>query len=163
VDDRGRPASIDSADVNTYIRETVGDDFTAKDFRTWAGTVLAAGALRQAASPGSRPNRRDVARAIKQVAARLGNTLAVCRKSYVHPAVIASFMDGTLPTFVTARVEARAASAGTGLRPEEAAVLKLLERRQREDKGGTTLARQLRRSLRVLQGGRSLNPRRSRS
>jgi DNA topoisomerase-1 len=162
-DDHGRPASIDSADVNAYIRETVGDDFTAKDFRTWAGTVLAAGALREAASPGSRPNRRDVARAIRQVAERLGNTVAVCRKSYVHPAVIASFMDGTLPTFVTARGVARAPHAGTGLRAEETAVLKLLERQQREDNSGTTLARQLRRSLRVLQGGRSLSRRKSRS
>ena len=166
-DGNGRPVSIDSADVNAYIREAVGDDFTAKDFRTWAGTVMAASALREAATPGSRPSRRDVARAIKQVAGRLGNTLAVCRKSYVHPAVIASFMDGTLPTFVTARMDTRPANnnGGAGLRPEEAAVLKLLERRQRDEKTGTTLARQLRRSLRVLQGGRRsrLSRRRSRS
>jgi DNA topoisomerase-1 len=116
--------------------------------------VIEAGALCEAASPEARPSRRDVVRAIRQVAARLGNTVAVCRKSYVHPAVIASFMDGTLPELVTARAEARPAT-GTGLRPDEAAVLRMLERRQRDDRNGRTLERQLRRSLRVLQGGRS--------
>ncbi len=108
----GQPATIDSADVNEYIREATGHDFTAKDFRTWAGTVLAALALQEvdaaaellagrgrsrAHKAGARkPTPRDVSRAIEKVAQRLGNTPAVCRKCYVHPDVIAAYLDGTL-------------------------------------------------------------------
>ena len=114
LDQDGRPATIDSADVNDYIREVAGQEFTAKDFRTWAGTVLAAVALceiaaaavsaratandnagsRRARAPGRRPSKRDVVRAIERVAERLGNTPSVCRKSYVHPEVIDAFLDG---------------------------------------------------------------------
>ena len=160
VDENGKPATIDSADVNDYIRAAAGDDFTAKDFRTWAGTVLAAAALgRQSvarrAGRAARPTNRDVARAIADVAARLGNTLAVCRRCYVHPAVIASYLDGALPAAVTARGDVRPGRVGTGLRPDEAAVLRLLERREADERRGTTLARQLRRSLRLIPGGKN--------
>jgi DNA topoisomerase I len=157
LDDDGDPATIGSADVNAYIRQAAGDDFTAKDFRTWAGTVLAATALNDLRrglrrglhrEPG--PSPRDVARAISLVADRLGNTVAVCRKCYVHPAIIASYMDGSLPAALPARGTARASSVAPGLSLEEAAVLKLLERRSNDDKKGTTLLRQLRRSLRVV-------------
>ena len=133
VDDDGNPATIDSADVNGYIREAVGDDFTAKDFRTWAGTVLAATtlgelwALRRAGGRIVHPVNRDVVRAMSGVAQRLGNTLAVCRKSYVHPAIIASYLDGALPSSLGARKDVRRSGGATGLRPEEAAVLALLE------------------------------------
>jgi DNA topoisomerase-1 len=160
VDEDGDPATIDSADVNDYIRDAAGDDFTAKDFRTWAGTVLAAIALaRQGPAPraGSRAVRRtnrDVARAISDVARRLGNTLAVCRRCYVHPAIIASYLDGALPAALAARSDVRPARAAAGLRSEEAAVLRLLERREAEDRRGTTLGRQLRRSLRLVRGGK---------
>ena len=168
IGDGGNPATIDSADVNDYIREAAGDEFTAKDFRTWAGTVLAAGALRQLAAERRigrharpvRPTNRDVARAISSVAERLGNTLAVCRKCYVHPAIVASYLDGTLPSALTARAGARLPSTGTGLRPDESAVLKLLERREADEKRGTTLARQLRGSLRLVRGGKARRERR---
>jgi DNA topoisomerase I len=162
VDDDGSPATIDSADVNGYIREAAGDDFTAKDFRTWAGTVLAATALgqlwatRRAGAGGRavRPTNRDVVRAISGVAQRLGNTAAVCRKCYVHPAIIASYLDEALPSALAARRDVRPPRPVTGLRPDEAAVLRLLERRAADDRRGTTLARQLRRSLRLVRGGK---------
>jgi DNA topoisomerase-1 len=162
VDDDGRPATIDSADVNDYIREATGADFTAKDFRTWAGTVLAATALgglagaRRTGDGGRalRPTNRDVARAISGVAERLGNTLAVCRKCYVHPAIIASYLEGALPSALAARRDVRPPRAATRLRPEEAVVLSLLERREADDRRGVTIAHQLRRSLRLIRGGK---------
>jgi DNA topoisomerase-1 len=171
VDDDGRPATIDSADVNDYIREAAGADFTAKDFRTWAGTVLAATALGElwtARGTGDggravRPTNRDVARAISAVAARLGNTLAVCRKCYVHPAIISTYLEGALPSALAAREAVRPPRAPTGLRRQEAAVLRLLERREADDRRGTTLARQLRGSLRLVRGGKGRRARRRRS
>jgi DNA topoisomerase-1 len=95
ADEEGEVRSIGSGDVNDYIREISGHDFTAKDFRTWAATVLAARALaRGEPSPTVAGARRDVVRAIEQVAEWLGNTAAVSRKSYVHPAVIDAYLDG---------------------------------------------------------------------
>ena len=95
VDEQGERQTICSDDVNQYLREVSGDDFTAKDFRTWAGTVLAAQALARLARFKSQTEaRRNVARAIACVADRLGNTRAVCRKAYIHPAVVAAYMDG---------------------------------------------------------------------
>jgi len=155
LDEGGKPASIDSADVNAYIHEVAGHEFTAKDFRTWAGTVLAALSLRAvgAAAPARapravagkprKPTHKEVVRAIEQVAERLGNTPAVCRKCYIHPHVIASYLDGTL-------APALADVGGAGdLRAAEAAVLALLRRRDRDERRGTTLMRQLRSSLRA--------------
>ena len=165
VGEDGRPATIDSADVNEYIRDATGEDFTAKDFRTWAGTVLAALALQELnAATESRPPRRrarkptrgDLLRAIEQVAKRLGNTPAVCRKSYVHPDIVASYMDGTLAAALNGRVSVQTSPRPlVGLRPEEAAVLALLRRRLAEEKRGTRLETQLRRSLRQRSRGRS--------
>jgi len=95
VDEDGERQTICSEDVNAYLREISGDDFTAKDFRTWAGTVLAAQALAQLARFKSQTEaRRNVLRAIERVASRLGNTKAVCRKAYIHPAIFAAYMDG---------------------------------------------------------------------
>ncbi len=97
VDDDGALHPIDSQDVNDYLRSITHQDITAKDFRTWNGTVLAAEALRQALRSGPRRrSARVVTRCIDRVAAELGNTKAVCKKSYVHPAVIAAYMDGSL-------------------------------------------------------------------
>ena len=85
----------DSADVNAYLREISGEDFTAKDFRTWAGTVLAAKALARLARFKSQAEaKRNVSQAIEAVAKRSGNTKAVCRKCYIHPAILAAYMDG---------------------------------------------------------------------
>jgi DNA topoisomerase-1 len=130
VDDGGARQTIDSADVNAYLKEIGGEDFTAKNFRTWAGTVLAALALQEGHAFDSRAQaRRNVARAIGTVARQLGNTPAICRKSYVHPAVIDAYLEGLTLT----ALRARAVPSAPGLRPEEAAVLALLHRRlQRE-------------------------------
>jgi DNA topoisomerase I len=89
LDERGRRRTVGSADVNRYLREATGADFTAKDFRTWAGTVLAAWALHGLPpADGKTQANRNVVRAIRAVATRLGNTPAICRRCYVHPAVI---------------------------------------------------------------------------
>jgi DNA topoisomerase-1 len=99
LDDEGGVQSIDSSDVNAYLRETMGEEFTAKDFRTWAGSVLAGQILRSTenADEAVDANRRLV-EAIKLVAKRLGNTPATCRKHYVHPRVIEAFLAGKLGT-----------------------------------------------------------------
>ncbi|MCU1280219.1 MAG: topoisomerase, partial [bacterium] len=97
VDDDGQRRPIDSQDVNDYLKSITGQDITAKDFRTWNGTVLAAEALRAATRSGPRGrSARVVTRCIDTVAQRLGNTKTVCRKCYVHPAVIDAYLDGTL-------------------------------------------------------------------
>jgi DNA topoisomerase I len=134
LDEAGERRSIESADVNAYLREIAGEEFTAKDFRTWAGTVLAACALGEMeAAASGRGAKTNVARAIESVAARLGNTPAICRKCYVHPAVVESYLDGSL-----ARALKRRAGAlrDAGLRPEEAMVLALLTRRLDPKAGG---------------------------
>lgn len=95
VDEGGTHQVIDSADVNAYVREISGEDFTAKDFRTWAGTVLAAKALADVAAFTSNADaKRKIAGAVESVAKRLGNTKAVCRKCYIHPAILDAYMDG---------------------------------------------------------------------
>lgn len=97
LDDEGQPHTIDSADVNDYLREISHQDFTAKDFRTWAGTVLACLTLREfEAFQSPTQAKKNIVQAIKSVAARLGNTPAVCRKCYVHPAVLESYLAGAL-------------------------------------------------------------------
>jgi len=103
VDEDGRRQTIDSADVNDYLREVSGQDFTAKDFRTWAGTVLAAKALAEMATFSSTTEaKKNIVKAIESVAKRLGNTKAVCRKCYIHPAILDAYMDGaTIQTLKT--------------------------------------------------------------
>jgi DNA topoisomerase-1 len=97
IDEEGARRQVNSDDVNGYLREVTGEDFTAKDFRTWAGTVLAVAALREAADFDSdTAATRNVAAAIDEVARKLGHTRAICRRSYVHPAVIDSYLDGSL-------------------------------------------------------------------
>jgi DNA topoisomerase-1 len=129
LDDDGTRQVIDSADVNAYLRQITGQDFTAKDFRTWAGTVLAAQALAAAAAfKSEREAKRNVVQAIESVAKRLGNTKAVCRKCYIHPAILDAYMDGA--TIQTIRARARLAR-GT-LNGEEAAVVGMIEQRLRK-------------------------------
>ena len=97
VDEDGESDDVASDDVNAYLREIAGEDFTAKDFRTWAGTVLAYRALRAlAAGDDERAAQRNVVEAIRPTAERLGNTPAVARGSYVHPAVLEAYLDGSL-------------------------------------------------------------------
>ena len=108
LDDDGQVRTIESGDVNEYLRAVSGADFTAKDFRTWAGTVMAAECLCKRKPP----RKKYVVAAIKEVAAALGNTPAVCRKAYVHPAVVDAFLRGKLRAR-TAETEVAALIAGS--------------------------------------------------
>ena len=130
VDGDGNRQSIDSADVNAYLKAIGGEDFTAKDFRTWAGTVLAARALRDLRPATSKTAmRHNVVTAVTAVARELGNTPAICRKSYVHPAVVEAYAEGSvIPAARKGRVE-----TAPGLSTEERTVLTLLRRRLAQD------------------------------
>jgi DNA topoisomerase I len=125
VDSHGKVQSVGSGDINEYLRKVTGEDFTAKDFRTWSATVLAVTALRElpvAATKGR--SEKNVVTAIEAVARLLGNTRTVCRKSYVHPGVIDCYMAGTMAKILNRRSKpARIA----GLRPDEVAVLQILK------------------------------------
>jgi DNA topoisomerase-1 len=137
LDENGQRRSIDSNDVNEYIREAGGGDFTAKDFRTWAGTVLAARALQEMEKVDSETQaKRNVVDAIERVAERLGNTRSVCRKCYVHPAIVDSYMDGSMLEVVQSRAEQEMRTSLQRLPPEEAAVLALLQQRLKREARG---------------------------
>jgi DNA topoisomerase-1 len=128
-DDEGQLRPIGSDDVNAYLREISGQDLTAKDFRTWAGTVLAARALAVLGRARNERITRDrVLQAIDVVSARLGNTRAVCRKCYVHPGVIDAYAAGDLPAALRRPEKVR---RGGGLSLHEAAVAAMLARATR--------------------------------
>jgi DNA topoisomerase I len=130
----GERRRVTSDDVNEYLRETTGRDFTAKDFRTWAGTVLAARALRELEQFDSQAQaKRNLVRAIENVARELGNTRDVCRRCYVHPAVVDAYMDGTMAETLRIRAEEAMQSSMSRLQPEEAAVLALLQQRLKQE------------------------------
>ena len=129
VDAAGERRAIDAADVNGYLKSIAGDVFTAKDFRTWAGTVLAARALHELAVFESQAQaKRNVLRAVEAVAKRLGNTRAVCRKCYVHPEVVNAYLDGTLAESLNRKAGRELRSTLRDLSREEANVLALLRR-----------------------------------
>jgi DNA topoisomerase-1 len=130
IDGDGNHHSVDSADVNEYLREISEQDFTAKDFRTWAGTVLACTMLQEFEAFQSQTQaKKNVVQAIKDVAEHLGNTPAVCRKCYVHPAVLDTYFSGGLIKSVEKQVEEEAADSAYALRQEEVALLHLLKKR----------------------------------
>lgn len=132
VDDDGDLHSVGSTDVNDYLRDISGRDFTAKDFRTWAGTVLAAVVLAELEPISSEAQgRRTVARAIERVAEGLGNTPAVSRRSYVHPSVIDAYLDGDTLRRASKVATELAADPMPDLAGSEGAVLALLRRRSR--------------------------------
>ena len=122
-DDRRKIKSLSSTDINKYLGEVTGASFTAKDFRTWAGTLAAAEALDELEIPETKTAiNRTIVKAIDQVAATLGNTRAVCRSSYIHPAVIDSFKDGVTLSKVSVATTPR------GLQESEARLVSLLRR-----------------------------------
>jgi DNA topoisomerase I len=130
VDEDGKRQAITSEDVNEYLKETTGQEFTAKDFRTWAGTVLAARALQEFEKVDSEAKaKRNILQAVEAVSQMLGNTPSICRKCYVHPAVLDSYMEGNLVKTLRKRADREFAASLSRLRPEEAAVLALLQRR----------------------------------
>jgi len=122
LDENGNALRVTSTDVNDYLRSLTGREVTAKDFRTWAGTVLAANLLHEIGKPDSATAaKRQIREALHQVAARLGNTIAICRKCYVHPSVLEAYTAGAL------RLRRLAPKEGA-LRPEERATLRFLQR-----------------------------------
>jgi DNA topoisomerase-1 len=128
LDDEGVRQSITSEDVNSYLREITGQDFTAKDFRTWGGTVLALSALLEVgACESEKEANRAVVQVVKQVSGDLGNRPAICRKYYIHPQVIDTFVSGKLIDVLSGAVEeSQEEDATGGLRKLEAQVLHLL-------------------------------------
>ena len=131
LDREGERHSIDSSDVNDYLREITGEHFTAKDFRTWAGTVLANVTLHEFAPFASATEaKRNVVAAIKSVAERLGNTPSVCRKCYVHPVVLESYLGGMSVEAAKRKLEEEIEEHTTALRAEEVALVELLESRR---------------------------------
>ena len=135
VDDNGEPQKIGSADVNEYLREIAGEEFSAKDFRTWAGTVLAAVVLREFEKVETMADaKKNLVKAIERVAGRLGNTPAICRKCYVHPVVMKSYLDGQTLERMAAKADDALEGGLTHLNAEEKAVLAFLEMRLRQDR-----------------------------
>ena len=130
IDEQGNCQDVTSSDVNEYLKAITGKDITAKDFRTWAGTVLAAMTLSELQSfDNAAQAKRNLRSAIEKVSARLGNTPTICRKCYIHPEVLNSYMDGNLVLEVKSQVENELRSAVENMKPEEAAVLALLRGR----------------------------------
>jgi DNA topoisomerase I len=129
-DEGGNVRAVTSSDVNAYLREITGEDVTAKNFRTWAGTVLAALALRELEIFESLAEaRRNLKTAIAQVSLRLGNTPTVCRKCYIHPEVLSAYLEGKLVLEIESEVERELIDQLTRLQPEEAALLAMLRAR----------------------------------
>jgi DNA topoisomerase-1 len=130
IDEDGERQSVTSADVNEYLREASGRDITAKDFRTWAGTVLAAMALSEFEKfDNTTAAKRNIKAAIERTASKLGNTPTICRKCYVHPEVLDSYLQGGLLVQIKKEVEAELKEDLPSLKPEEAAVLAFLRER----------------------------------
>lgn len=127
VGENGRRKDLNSADVNAYLREITGADFTAKDFRTWSGTVLAVAALRgQSRAESTAAAKKNVVRAIEAVAGVMGNTPAVCRKSYIHPAVVECYADKSMDDKLARSMPASIRKIASKLRADEVAALRLL-------------------------------------
>lgn len=127
LDESGEPHTISSGDVNDYLREISGQEFTAKDFRTWEGTVLAFLALVECGPcDGMTHAKKNVTQVVKSVAERLGNTAAVCRKSYIHPSVLDAYLAGDLCRALDALAQAGPAPAIAGLDTDEAQVVAFL-------------------------------------
>ena len=136
LDDEGNARDITSQDVNEYLREITGADFTAKDFRTWAGTVLAAVALgKLGASETKRQAKTNIKHAIGAVAEVLGNTPAICRQCYIHPAVLEAYLNGNSINGFKPNRREEFEKQGTDLASAQKAVLKFLQNYSSEKSG----------------------------
>ena len=130
LDDDGNRHAVGSEEVNAYLREITGEDITAKDFRTWAGTQLAAEALRALRNIDSESRRKKaIIRAVEKVARHLGNTPAVCRRCYIHPAIVDGYVDGTLLEALATKTETCLKENIEHMSAEEAAVTAFLRLR----------------------------------
>ena len=130
LDDEGKRQEVDAEDVNAYLQEVTGRDITAKDFRTWAGTMLAAEALRKMGpAKNKREAERNIVAAVDMTAKRLGNTRSVCRKYYIHPALIEAYLEGSVLPPMPERRWNKRKSKGPTLRQHEMDVLAFLKAR----------------------------------
>jgi DNA topoisomerase-1 len=130
LDDEGKRQEVDAEDVNAYLQDITGRDITAKDFRTWAGTMLAADALRaMGAAKSKREADRNIVAAVDLTAKRLGNTRSVCRKYYIHPALIEAYLEGSVLPPMPERRWSKRKSKGPTLRQHEMDVLAFLKAR----------------------------------
>lgn len=162
VDEHGAVQDIKSDDVNDYLRRVAGAEFSAKDFRTWAGTVLAAIALQQFERFETKKEaKKNLVAAVERVAERLGNTPAVCRKCYIHPVVMQSYLDGATIAVIRERAEDALRRGLHELTGAEGAVLAFLQQQLRKS-APPSLLTSLRRSVAVTTGSRSA-PGRSRA
>jgi DNA topoisomerase I len=151
IDEDGVQRDVTSADVNAYLKEITGKEVTAKDFRTWAGTVLAALALKEFETFDTQAKaKKNVRAAIERVASKLGNTPTICRKCYIHPEIMSSYVEGSLLLEVKKEVESELREDLAGLKPEEAAVLSLLEARLNRDVNAA-----LKESVAAIEGARA--------
>lgn len=131
LDADGNRHAIDSTAVNDYLREITGEHFTAKDFRTWAGSVLACDLLRAVGAAETESQaKKNVVEAIKRVAAELGNTPSVCRKCYVHPAVLEAYLGGITQQEAKRELDHEIATRKRTLHAEEHALLELIAQRK---------------------------------
>lgn len=154
VNGDGEHHPIHSEDVNDYLREISGGDFTAKDFRTWAGTVLAGIALQEFQSFDSQAQaKRNLVQAIESVASQLGNTPAVCKKCYIHPEILDGYMQGATIETIRSRAEAELKKGLHHLRAEEAAVVAFLQKRLSQK--DQPLEKILKKSLKLKRAGRT--------
>ena len=129
----GELKDVTSSDVNAYLQEITGESYTAKDFRTWAGTVLAAMALDEFEKVDSEAQaKKNVVTAIEHVSQQLGNTPTICRKCYVHPQILDSYVDGTLAGVLRAEIEDTVREEYPNLEPEEVLVLTFLRERLKQ-------------------------------
>jgi DNA topoisomerase I len=131
LDDEGRRQSVDAGDINEYLRRITGRQVTAKDFRTWAGTTLAAAALRELGPfKTEKQAKANIVAAIDQISSRLGNTRAVCRKYYIHPVILEAYFEGvTIPATAGEARQLRTTGSPAALRRDELAVIELLRQR----------------------------------
>jgi DNA topoisomerase-1 len=130
LDDEGKRQEVDAEDVNAYLQAVTGRDITAKDFRTWAGTMLAAEALRKMGPAKSkREAEKNIVAAVDMTAKRLGNTRSVCRKYYIHPALIEAYLEGSVLPPLPERTWSKRKSKGPTLRQHEMDVLEFLKAR----------------------------------
>lgn len=130
VDDDGNVRDVTSSDVNAYLREITGEDFTAKDYRTWSGTVLAAMALQEYSNYDTTAQaKKNVIAAIDNVSKKLGNTPTICRKCYVHPEVLSSYLDGSFVEQISSKIDETLKKKYDTLTVEEILVLVFLKKR----------------------------------
>jgi DNA topoisomerase-1 len=135
IDDDGRRQSVQAEDINAYLREIAGREVTAKDFRTWAGTMLTAEALRQMGTALTKKQaEKNVRRAVEQTASRLGNTLTVCRKYYIHPELVAAYLEGSVLPAAPKTAWHEREPNGAPLRRHEVEVLAFLKARLEQDR-----------------------------